>query len=1303
MRTCKIIFLLVGWLCLSLTANAQYHFRTIDSRSGLPDNYVSAVLKDKDGFMWIATLNGLSRYDGFSHRLYNIRRKDGSQEQSVRRIEEDQTGQMWITTYDESVFVYDRRRDQITPTAASLLKEKGISVGKGFKVFVDADKNLWCIDGKKITYYRCAEHRKYTINLPETVMRVACRDERAYALTSSGKVFRLAPVSGDSFLFSQIPTTHTELMSMYIDSHRQLWIFGNYVMGLFRIIPNETSHTPAPAERVSEQNVLSITEDKEGKLWWGTNSNGILVKRVNGTIENISHHKGDIFSLPSNHISALLIDNGLLWVGTSKTGLAVTRLGGIRFDIITTPFAEDVGFISQDTKGTIWIGYDGTGLTCTDKEGRIIHLYNKDNSPLESNLIIGGTPSSDGSMYLGTYGGGFYRMTGNGQMERILPQVQALQYVRHVIKDRKGNLWIGSLRNGLWILTAGGKLKNYNYTNSILQTNAITDMKYSPKDGRIFIATGTGIYCVSPQGKLENVKSKDETPNFFQSTKFNSICIDGRRLLWAATNNDIRVYDRHFRLLHVFGKQESLSQVKAISCDKQGNVWITTYEGLVCISVSTNEKNRYDFCINRFVSYDGLGDVRFNKNALFCIDNGEVLAGANGKVVRIIPSEPFESIAPNRIIFTNLFIGTTEITPDMEGRDILKCNISNTEQITLNYDDDFTLTVSNLNYCNAAPTRFAYRLGTSEEWIAIESNRISISHLSAGKYTLQVKAIDGINDDNSIAQMNIIIRPPFYLSPWAWLIYILLILGALWGIFIIIRRRQREKMAMQQMLRERKYQQNMDEAKMRFLTNIGHDIRTPLSLIISPIEQLMADERFDGAKKQLEMVHRNAKSLLNDVNQLIDFRRLDNQIEKLELSMGDMGQYITQICTPYLYMAEKKEVTLSIYGCEEGIECDFDKPKLKRIVANLLSNAIKFTPRQGSVQLHLLKQENQAIIRVADTGIGIKDKAKVFNRFYQERHVEDGAYTGSGIGLHIVKEYTELMKGKIRVSDNQPQGTVFEIAIPITISDKAPASSTTIPADTSKEHKIKKQILVVEDNDDLRDFVINCLSENYLVAGAANGREALEWLKSHDANMVITDLMMPEMDGMQLCHSIKTDVNYSHIPVIMLTAKTADEHILSGYQEGADDYITKPFNVEILKMRIAKLFEWIKRAEDKFRQPEMKTSEVIVSKIDGELIDKATKIVEDHLSDTDFSVEAFGEAMCMSRSALYKKLMAISGRSPIEFMRIIRLRYGLTLIRQGELTVSEVAYRVGMSPKQFAKFFKEEYGTLPSKYGGDFD
>lgn len=440
MRTYKIIFLLVGWLSLSLPIFAQYHFRTIDSRSGLPDNYVSAMLKDKDGFMWIATPNGLSRYDGFSHRLYDIRKEDGSVELNIRRLEEDQTGQMWITTYDGSLFLYDRMLDQITPAATSLLKQKGIPTGKHMKVFVDADKNLWCIDGKKITYYRCAEHRIYTINMPEKVMRVACRDERAYALTPSGKVFRIAPVSGFYHLISQLPASHSEWMSMYIDSHSQLWFFGNYIMGVFRLKPQEALHTFSPAEKISNLNVLAMAEDKEGNLWWGTNSNGLLVRRTNGTTEEITHHKGDSFSLPSNHVSSLLIDNDLLWVGSSKTGLAVARLGGIRFDIINTPFGEDVGFISQDAKGTIWIGYDGTGLTSVDYEGHVKQLYNMSNSPLASNLVIGGNPTSDGNIYLGTYGGGLYHMTTMGQIERILPKVPALLYVRHAIKDRKGNL-----------------------------------------------------------------------------------------------------------------------------------------------------------------------------------------------------------------------------------------------------------------------------------------------------------------------------------------------------------------------------------------------------------------------------------------------------------------------------------------------------------------------------------------------------------------------------------------------------------------------------------------------------------------------------------------------------------------------------------------------------------------------------------------------------------------------------------------------------------------------------------------------
>lgn len=1295
MRTIKITFLLICWLGLSLSLQAQYHFRTIDSRSGLPDNYVTSILKDKYGFVWMGTLNGLSRYDGFSHRVYDIKKSNsGLLDSNVRRLAEDASGQLWVTTYSGTAYLYDRNQDKVVPDAVSHLKRLGITAGDKCRVFVDADKNLWCVSGRRLTYYRFAEQRKYTMTLSKSPCQVVCRNGRAYSLSQQGELFRLDPFSGTSLYISQIPASQYKLMSMYVDLHGQLWVYGEYVLGVFRLKLDEDMNGKEVLEKVSDDNVLAMAEDREGNQWWGTNSDGVIVRRIDGCILHLLHEDQQNASLPSNHISSLLIEDGLLWVGTSKVGVAMARLGGFRFSVVSTPFREDIGFMAQDAQGKLWIGYDGKGMLRMANDGQVSPIYHMGNSVLASNLVTGGRLAQDGNLYIGTYGGGIYRLDGNGKLERLLASQPLLNYARHVVQDKKGNLWIGSHGNGLWKQLPSGRLDNYNFHNSAMRTNAITDMAYDSKKGNLYVATGTGVYVVDSKGILKDVVSQDDASGTLQHTTVNSVCVDTRGFLWVVTVHGVNVYDAQHHLLREFGKEEGLDHVIAIVSDKQGNLWMTTHEALAHIVVTPNEKEKWSFRIRRYVSEDGLGDVRFAKKALFCMNNGDVLAGGDGKIVRVAHTSQLEDMQQHKVVFTNLYVGNREVVPGGEGRNILRGNIGDVNQLALRYDDDFALTVSCLDYASAAPAHFAYRLGKEGEWIAMEGNRLAFSHLSAGEYLLQVKSLDGTDDADMMAQMTLVVQPPFWLSAYAWCFYVFLLLLAAWGVLMFLKRRQGEKLAMRQMVRERKYQQEMDEAKMRFFTNIGHDIRTPLSLIISPIEQLMADERFAGAKKQLEMVHRNAKSLLNDVNQLIDFRRLDNSMEKLEPTSGDLSQFLLQVSASYQYMSSQKGITMEVEGCENVVDRVFDHAKLKRIVVNLLSNAIKFTPKDGRVSLALQCESEHVVIKVADTGIGIKDKQRVFERFYQEHVGKEEVYTGSGIGLHIVKQYVELMHGQISVVDNVPSGTIFELSLPLPLP--APTSAS---VEVKPEMKSRKRILVVEDNDDFRSFISDCLSQNYQVASASNGREALEWMQTHDADMVVTDVMMPEMDGMQLCHAIKTQVNLSHIPVIMLTAKTADEHVLSGYREGADDYITKPFNVEILKMRIAKIFEWVKGAQAKFRQPDLKTSEVVVSRMDGELIDKATKIVEEHLDDADFSVEAFGDAMCMSRSALYKKLMAISGRSPIEFMRIIRLRHGLSLVQQRGLTVSEVAYRVGMSPKQFAKFFKEEYGVLPSKYG----
>ena len=388
MRTIKITFLLICWLGLSLSLQAQYHFRTIDSRSGLPDNYVTSILKDKYGFVWMGTLNGLSRYDGFSHRVYDIKKSNsGLLDSNVRRLAEDASGQLWVTTYSGTAYLYDRNQDEVVTDAVSHLKRLGITAGDKCRVFVDADKNLWCVSGRRLTYYRFAEQRKYTMTLPKSPCQVVCRNGRAYSLSLQGELFRLDPFSGTSLYISQIPASQYKLMSMYVDLHGQLWVYGEYVLGVFRLKPDEDMNGKEVLEKVSDDNVLAMAEDREGNQWWGTNSDGVIVRRIDGSILHLLHEDQQNASLPSNHISSLLIEDGLLWVGTSKVGVAMARLGGFRFSVVSTPFREDIGFMAQDAQGKLWIGYDGKGMLRMANDGQFSPIYHMGNSVLASNLV----------------------------------------------------------------------------------------------------------------------------------------------------------------------------------------------------------------------------------------------------------------------------------------------------------------------------------------------------------------------------------------------------------------------------------------------------------------------------------------------------------------------------------------------------------------------------------------------------------------------------------------------------------------------------------------------------------------------------------------------------------------------------------------------------------------------------------------------------------------------------------------------------------------------------------------------------
>ncbi len=872
--------------------------------------------------------------------------------------------------------------------------------------------------------------------------------------------------------------------------------------------------------------------------------------------------------------------------------------------------------------------------------------------------------------------------------------------------------------HGLYCIDNGGKITSYTKENSCLYTNTITDLVYSSDHAMLYIGTSTGLYELNTQTRqLAPVKGNN---NKVSLTKMHISCLyrDRRGLLWIGTRHGVGIYDEKSRTLTRLSTNDGVSHpyIRGIVEDHNKNMWIATDCGITHIIVvddPTAQELQYR-CYSYF-NEDGIGDITFNNYSIYCNRKGEVLMGGTGKYLKIDPNQALYHPNQHKVIFTGLYLANQRVDVEKkmhDGRILLQKNIQLLDEITMDYSDsNFALEISAMDYGTQHKLQFAYRMDAKEEWVSFEGNRIHFNKLSPGIYNLQVKVNELHGSRNPISYMTILVRPPFWLSPVAYIIYMVLFLSG--GILLLRRLRSRHQriLVQQKWELEVAQQHEMDEAKIRFFTNISHDLRTPLSLIITPLEKLIHSEKAGPIKDDLDLMYRNASTLLDEVNQLLDFRKLDQQKVQLSLSYGDITEFIAETCKSFKALSQKHNIELKVCINTSKIEMDFDRNKVQRIISNLLSNAIKYNHDNGSVIVAIDKilagDGEQIHIQISDTGIGIKNenKDKIFDRFFQEQHIST-TYIGSGIGLHIVKEYVTLHGGEIKVEDNHPQGTIFTVILPIAKTLKLNCTEDTsafdveeqFHADMSSVDREKNSLLIVEDNDDFRSFLVGCLQEYYQVYEASDGKKALTVLAQQSIHVVISDIMMPVMDGMELCRKIKTDIRYSHIPIILLTARTAEEHILSGLKEGADEYITKPFNLEILLLRIRKLLMWTLKNHDKFKTRDISPSEITISSLDEQLIEKAIRIVEENMDNSEFSVEELSAQIGMSRSGLYKKLMQITGKSPLEFMRILRLKRGRKLLEGSQMNISQISYQVGLSPKQFAKFFKEEFGYLPSEY-----
>lgn len=1325
----KLLCLLIFTFTVPFQGIGQpsYIFHHLTTENGLSNSNVQVILQDSLGFLWIGTESGLNRYDGYGFKVYTMTPESPNSllTDNILGLQEDGLGNIWINS-GYSYAVYKRDKDYFVTDIPNLLQKLGIQVDRNYKIYVDKKKDLWVLSEQKAFFYNTRKKKLKVFGIKAWIDEIVTTEfsddgHYLYGILKSGRLLQLDKYTGTQVLLDLKDFIKPEVLAMYnkiyVDSHSGVWLYSgktNHVYYRKDLQSDWKELVLNSSLKVQNNIVLDILDDDNGNIWIGTDHAGLFIyNTVNGKLTNLLHEEVNS-SIASNNVTCLFRDdNGVMWMGHNKKGISYYHDSFHKFTNVANTDCKDVSVVMQDRKGRVWLGTDGNGLYL--KQDALKSQMEK--IPMQNNAIVSLVEDRKGRVWIGTYLNGLFCYE-NGKIKHFTKENSLLTSndIWGLKEDRFGNLWIGTLGGGLLCFREDGA----NLDSLIMAPKNISyalDMCYDGGD-KLYVGTTFGLDVVDvTSGKLITYMGNYRWTQTYKQMLITTVFKDNRDVIWLGHAQGLTLWDLKKDTLYNFDQKNGLCNniVRGIVEDGHGKMWVTTSNGLSVLSVERDAQGVLKISSRNFSTKDGLKTNYFNNHSICKLSNGDILLGGTEGYTIVNPNKLTEkNQLPAKVIFTGLSVENNNIEVDSlyNGKKLLNRSMEQTSSLTFSYKDKiiaFQFTAGDL--LNAERVKYAYKLeGFNDQWITTRENKVAFSSLFPGDYKLFIKACnsDGVwNKEATI--LDITVTPPFYFSAWAISIYTILVIGLIVFTFYRIRKRHRTKLERQKVLLEREQKEYLNEMKLRFFTNISHDLRTPLTLILTPLQTILSGKVEDGLRRKLNTINRNAEQLLQLINTLLDFRKLDVGAETLHLQVGDFVNFVNEICVPFNAYAIDRKMDFSFSSEIEKQPMQFDRDKVKKILFNLLSNAFKYTPDGGRVSTHVFREEDQVCVSISDSGQGINDSEKkyVFERFFQASQKQQDK-TGSGIGLHIVKEYVQMHKGTIEVMDNDSQGTVFTFKLPILEADgiieeldaeKEPAEELVEEYD-DQNHPTNPILLFVDDNKDLCEFMADNLSDDYSVLVAFNGQEALEMLEKNDVSIVISDVMMPVMSGTELCNRIKTNVQWSHIPVILLTARTAEEYQIEGLKLGADDYLTKPFNFNVLKLRIRKFMEWTKKSHLSFSQKmDVSPGEITITPLDEQLIDKAIKVVEEHIEDVEFSVEDLSAAVGLTRGHLYKKLMSITGKGPAEFIRIIRLKRGRQLLEKSQLHIAEIAYAVGFnSPKRFSVNFKNEFGLSPSDY-----
>ena len=1328
-------------------ANISFQHFNVDQ--GMSSSSIGAIFQDRTGYIWFGNSNGIDRYDGYNFTSYKYPRESSVLINNFSgTISEDHEGNIWFPSFNGGLEKLDPETHTFTNYKLDPQQSSTDWSNIVLAVYNDSNDVLWVGTGNGFFKFNKNKQTfttfRHDVNDPYSLGHNsvnAIYEDRSGTIWigTGGGLDRFDRETNKFYHHWHYPNNEWGdsktgmywVQSIINDDDGVLWLGTDGGLLKFDTKAEKFTlynHNPLSSSTRKHNVIRSLCEDGSGRIWLATMAGLDVFNKKTKIFSSYVHDEKNPRSLSSNLINSVFRDrSGSIWIST--------KLGGVnRIDYPNPLFTKYIydprkkGNLSSDKIIVLYGGKRGTVWVCTWNGLEIFDAMNEIFLTPDYNFDYTAIfQDNSGNILVCPKSGGLYKFNIHDRWTCYIDSSKGTysEQFYSLYSRRSDQFWLGTIRGDLNLFNPLTFNKKW-----ITKINNSVNILYEDSYGLVwFGGVGTGLFCYDPNRDTVNqYNSIPQNPVTLDDNTILSICEDQTKTLWFGSSKGLNRYNRsHNTFTRFRDKDGFLSEsVQQLLGDDYGNLWMSTGKGITKFNPLTGQFKNY-YSSNEFAG------INFYLQAGCRTENGEMFFGGENGFIRFHPDS----------IKDNTFIPPVVITSFRK----FEKPFSFGKEVHLQHSDNYvSFEFVALSYINSEKNQYAYMMeGLDKEWIYCGTRRYaSYPNMEPGEYVFRVKGSTSNRIWNEAgASLRIIINPPWWRTTWAYIFYFLLILSIIYFTWKMQFKKIRIKQEFEMSRFEAQKLHEVDEIKSRFFTNISHEFRTPLTLILGPVKQMIEKIKDGKMKDELSIVHKNANKLLGLVNQLLDISKLESGNMKLMTIPQNVIPLLKPLVLSFTSYAERKRITLNFNSSEDKIIVYVDKDKIEKIITNMLSNAFKFTPEGGRIEVLVNRDEKYLTVSVSDSGIGIqKEKIpKIFDRFYQVGESHTREQEGTGIGLSLTKELVELHKGKIEVESQEGRGTTFTVSIPLgkehlkpeeicepdkdekkgshisTESIYIEETKTDLSADPTRQwlaeadkagkldldlitQSEKPLLLIIEDNFDVRNYIKDNLKKDFRVLEAIDGEDG--WNKSIEnmPDLIVSDVMMPKMDGFKLCEKLKTDERTSHIPVILLTAKAASADKIEGFETGADDYIMKPFESEELKARIKNLIEQRKRIHEHFKKKgifELEKSKI--TSVDKKFLQKAFDIITQNISNTSFSVEAFAENLAVSRSLLHKKIVSLTGEPPRELIKRIRLKKSTELIDQKFGNLSEIALEVGFdNPAYFSECFKKQFGVSPSQY-----